>query len=215
MTWSTNDIEDILMRRPKLAIALMQLLVQRSMDFGYRIESFSVDNIARRLARTLIRFSERLGTPSEDGSVQMIPFTHELLSQYVGTSREIVTHYMNQFRRQGYLRYSAQGHHALPGCHEGLVASGRIETGSPVSGLCVKPASPPQPGKPATRHPPRTPTAPGTPGSASRALAGITRVLAGRASATAPGTRAAYPAYSGKQLAQMLLLQLDYRQIDQ
>jgi len=36
----------------------------------------------------------------------MMPLTHELLSQYVGTSREIVTHYMNQFRRQGYLRYS-------------------------------------------------------------------------------------------------------------
>jgi len=109
MTWTTNEIEEITMKRPKLAIALLQLLVQRSMDFGYRIESFSVDNIARRLARSLIRFSERLGTRNEDGSVQMIPFTHELLSQYVGTSREIVTHYMNQFRRQGYLRYSRKG----------------------------------------------------------------------------------------------------------
>lgn len=109
MTWTTNEIEEITMKRPKLAIALLQLLVQRSMDFGYRIESFSVDNIARRLARTLIRFSERLGNKNEDGSVQMIPFTHELLSQYVGTSREIVTHYMNQFRRQGYLRYSRKG----------------------------------------------------------------------------------------------------------
>jgi len=109
MTWTTNEIEDITMKRPRLAIALLQLLVQRSMDFGYRIESFSVDNIARRLARTLIRFSERLGSKNDDGSVQMIPFTHELLSQYVGTSREIVTHYMNQFRRQGYLRYSRKG----------------------------------------------------------------------------------------------------------
>jgi len=109
MTWTTHEIEEITMKRPKLAIALLQLLVQRSMDFGYRIESFSVDNIARRLARTLIRFSERLGMKNDDGSVQMIPFTHELLSQYVGTSREIVTHYMNQFRRQGYLRYSRKG----------------------------------------------------------------------------------------------------------
>jgi CRP/FNR family cyclic AMP-dependent transcriptional regulator len=109
MIWTISEIEDIATRRPKLAIALLQLLVQRSMDFGSRIESFSVDNIARRLARALIRFSERLGTPTEDGSVQMIPFTHELLSQYVGTSREIVTHYMNQFRRQGYLRYSRKG----------------------------------------------------------------------------------------------------------
>lgn len=109
MTWTTSEIEDIVMRRPRLAIALLQILVQRSMDFGHRIESFSVDNIARRLARTLIRFSERLGNSQDDGSVQMMPFTHELLSQYVGTSREIVTHYMNQFRRQGYLRYSRKG----------------------------------------------------------------------------------------------------------
>jgi len=109
MTWTTADIEEISMKRPKLAIAMMQLLVQRSVDFAHRIESFSVDNIARRLARTLIRFSERLGARQDDGSIQMIPFTHELLSQYVGTSREIVTHYMNQFRRQGHLRYSRKG----------------------------------------------------------------------------------------------------------
>lgn len=109
MTWTTSEIEELATRRPKLALALVQLLVHRSIEFGARIESFSVDNIARRLARALIRFSERLGQQAEDGSVQMIPFTHELLSQYVGTSREIVTHYMNQFRRQGYLRYSRKG----------------------------------------------------------------------------------------------------------
>jgi CRP-like cAMP-binding protein len=68
-----------------------------------------VDNIARRLARSLLRFSDRLGTLDADGSVRMSPFTHELLSQYVGTSREIVTHYMNQFRKKGYLRYSRKG----------------------------------------------------------------------------------------------------------
>jgi len=109
MTWTTSEIEDIAAKRPRLAIALLQLLAQRSMDFGSRIESLVVDNVPRRLARVLIRFSERLGHEAEDGSVQMSPFTHELLSQYVGTSREIVTHHMNQFRRQGYLRYSRRG----------------------------------------------------------------------------------------------------------
>jgi CRP/FNR family cyclic AMP-dependent transcriptional regulator len=109
MMWTTAEIEDIILKRPRLAVALLQILVQRTIGFTHRIESFSVDNIARRLARSLIRFSERLGSPEEDGSVRMVPFTHELLSQYVGTSREIVTHYMNQFRRQGYLRYSRKG----------------------------------------------------------------------------------------------------------
>ena len=106
MAWTAAEIEDIVTKRPRLAVALLQILVQRTIDFTYRIQSFSVDNIARRLARSLIRFSERLGTVEEDGSVCMTPCTHELLSQYVGTSREIVTQYMNQFRRQGYLKYS-------------------------------------------------------------------------------------------------------------
>jgi len=109
MTWSNTEIEDIIMKRPRLAVALLQILVQRTIDFTHRIESFSVDNIAHRLARTLIRFSERMGAPDSDGAIRMVPFTHEMLSQYVGTSREIVTHYMNQFRRQGYLRYSRKG----------------------------------------------------------------------------------------------------------
>jgi CRP/FNR family cyclic AMP-dependent transcriptional regulator len=109
MAWGTQEIEEIIMKRPRLAVALLQIQVQRTLDMTQRIESFSADNIARRLARSLIRFSERLGTVETDGSVHMSAFTHELLSQYVGTSREIVTHYMNQFRRMGYLQYSRRG----------------------------------------------------------------------------------------------------------
>jgi CRP/FNR family transcriptional regulator, cyclic AMP receptor protein len=109
MEWTAAEIEDIVVKRPRLGVAMLQILVQRTLDLTRRIESFSADNISRRLARSLIRFSERLGTQEQDGSVRMTAFTHELLSQYVGTSREIVTHYMNQFRRQGYLQYSRRG----------------------------------------------------------------------------------------------------------
>ena len=108
MTWTTTEIEDIIMRRPKLAVALLQILVQRTIEFTHRIESFSVDNIARRLARSLIRFSERMGEETEagDGSFRMPPLTHELLAQHVGTSREIITTHLNRFRREGYLKFS-------------------------------------------------------------------------------------------------------------
>jgi CRP-like cAMP-binding protein len=109
MGWSAAEIEDMVAKRPRLAVALLQIMAQRSIDFTQRIESLSVDNIARRLARSLIRFAGRLGTGGENGSARMAPLTHELLAQYVGTSREIVTHYMNQFRKQGYLQYSRRG----------------------------------------------------------------------------------------------------------
>jgi CRP-like cAMP-binding protein len=109
MAWTAAEIDAIAQTRPKLAIALLQIVVLRALEYGHRIESFSIDRAGRRLARTLIRLSHRLGVVEPDGWYRMAPFTHELLSQYVGTSREIVTHYMNLFRRQGYLRYSRQG----------------------------------------------------------------------------------------------------------
>jgi len=106
MTWTDTEIEELILRRPQLGIALIQLLTRRCIDYSRRIESCSSDNAARRLARSLIHFSERLGEKLENGSIQLMPLSHELLAQYVGTSREIVTQYMNQFRRQDYLRYS-------------------------------------------------------------------------------------------------------------
>jgi len=106
MTWTDTAIEELMLRRPRLGIALVQMLTRRCVDYSRRIESLSSDSIARRLALSLIHFSGRLGKKLDNGSIQLMPLGHELLAQYIGTSRELVTQYMIQFRRQGYLRYS-------------------------------------------------------------------------------------------------------------
>jgi len=108
MIWPITAMEEIMTKRPGLAVALLQIAARRSVDFAGRIESFSFDNIERRLARALIRFSERMGTQRENGSVVMMPLTHSLLGRHIGTSRELTSHYMNQFRKYGYLTYSRQ-----------------------------------------------------------------------------------------------------------
>jgi CRP/FNR family transcriptional regulator len=109
MEWSVSEIAELVMQRPRLGVALLQTLVQRNLECNRRIQSFSLDTIERRLARSLIRFSERLGAREEDGSTRMMPITHEMLSRYVGTSREVISHYMNRFRRRGCLEYSRSG----------------------------------------------------------------------------------------------------------
>lgn len=106
MTWPIREVEQLVNREPRLGLALVRLLSQRAMDFEDRIESFSSDTVERRLVRSLIRFSERFGRESADGFVRMMPLTHEILAQYVGTAREIVTHVMTQLRREGYVQYS-------------------------------------------------------------------------------------------------------------
>src|ERR1017187_4920933 len=109
MTWAISEMEDLVTKRPRLALALLQILAQRNGDLTGRIESFATDGVERRLARSLLRFSERLGTREEDGSVRMMPITHAWLSRYLGTSREVVTQHMNRLRKQGYLSYSRHG----------------------------------------------------------------------------------------------------------
>jgi CRP/FNR family transcriptional regulator, cyclic AMP receptor protein len=109
MSWSVEEVEEIIRHQPMLAVALVQVFVQRSADFLQRIEDFSAENISRRLARSLIRFAERMGTETDKGSVRIAPLTHEMISQYVGTSREMITHWMKEFQRRRYVCYSRQG----------------------------------------------------------------------------------------------------------
>jgi len=107
MSWTAAEIGDIVIKRPQIGVALLQLLVQRIFELSQRIESFTLDNIPHRLAGSLFRLSERLGvTPAEDGSITMKAFTHEFLSQYIGTTRELTTRHMIEFRSLGYLRYT-------------------------------------------------------------------------------------------------------------
>ena len=106
MTWTTDEINEICANRSKLGIALLQFIVQRSHSFQRRIESLASDGIERRLGRTLLEFSERFGEPTDHGGMKMLPLTHQLLGEYVGTSREIITHFMAEFREKGFIDYS-------------------------------------------------------------------------------------------------------------
>jgi CRP/FNR family cyclic AMP-dependent transcriptional regulator len=133
MAWTAAEIEGLAAKQPRLAVALLQVLAQRNIDLTQRIESFSIDDISRRLARTLIRLAERMGTTEHDGSIRLIPLTHELLSQYVGTSREVVTLHMNRFRRQGYLRYSRKSMILYPSGFQDWLKEERTLGGSSAS----------------------------------------------------------------------------------
>ncbi|MFN7997556.1 MAG: Crp/Fnr family transcriptional regulator [Bryobacteraceae bacterium] len=109
MVWPATELGELISTRGRLGIALSQALAQREMELSRRILSFSAERIDCRLARSIIRFSEHLGTAEDGGAVRMMAMSHALLAEYVGTSREIVTHFMNQFRQQGYLLYSRKG----------------------------------------------------------------------------------------------------------
>src|SRR5262249_37655828 len=78
-------------------------------DYQERLQSFALDKTPERVVRALLRFGQRLGARTDDGSMKIPPLTHQVISEYVGTSREIVTFQMNHLRQKGFLRYSRKG----------------------------------------------------------------------------------------------------------
>jgi CRP-like cAMP-binding protein len=106
MSWPVEAVREMVLRHPRLGIAFIQLFAKRCFDLGERISTLSTESTARRLARALLDLSDRLGHPETRDTRRLAPFSHKLLAQYIGTTREAVTHCMNQFRREGFVTYS-------------------------------------------------------------------------------------------------------------
>ena len=106
LVWPVSTIEHLIATNPWLGIALLREISQRKGILSTRLLSFAAETNGQRLIRELLRLSERLGTRENDGSIRMMPITQALLAQYIGSSREIVTCYMNRLREDGCLRYS-------------------------------------------------------------------------------------------------------------
>ncbi len=109
MQWSIATIASRAYSVPKLGPALLTAQVDLQMESDLRMAMEARMKISERLAAMLSMFASRLGEPQEDGSLLLPAFTHETLSRFVWTSREISTHYMNIFRRLGWIRYSRKG----------------------------------------------------------------------------------------------------------
>ena len=106
MGWSRAEIEQQVEREPRLGLALSQYMVRQCMELQERIESMAVYKTPVRVLLALAQLSEDLGSPTADGSIRIASLTHHTLSEFVGTSREIVTFQMNRLRRLGVLRYT-------------------------------------------------------------------------------------------------------------
>ncbi|MDX2034525.1 MAG: Crp/Fnr family transcriptional regulator [Blastocatellia bacterium] len=88
-------------RDPALFQNAMQDLAARLAEAHRQIESLVFDNNHRRLARALLALSAdaaRAGEPS-------VRLTHEELAELIGSTREVVTGMMIEFRQQGLIDY--------------------------------------------------------------------------------------------------------------
>ena len=91
LTLSRRDFLDCLETYPKIAIALLEELAIRLRKSDQHIESLSLSDSEHRIAITLIRFAQYIGTIKQgDVKISNLPFQQDIANM-AGTSRETVS----------------------------------------------------------------------------------------------------------------------------
>jgi CRP/FNR family cyclic AMP-dependent transcriptional regulator len=95
---SRVDVEELLLKDPRVSIRLVEALGRRLAAAEERIEEMAFKGVPARLAALLLRLAtdrDWRGRPAING------LTHEQLAMLIGSYRETVTATLNQFRSAG------------------------------------------------------------------------------------------------------------------
>jgi len=102
--------EAFLLARPERLTSFMQRISEQVSDALTLLDDFRGRDVASRLARVLVKFSQQYGVPTDRGGVRIdLPVTHQDLANMIGTARETVSRNMARFRQKGYVRDAAAG----------------------------------------------------------------------------------------------------------
>ena len=105
-----NDaFEAFLRERPERLTSFMQRISEQVSDALTLLDDFRGRDVASRLARVLVRFSQQYGVPTDSGVRIDLPVTHQDLANMIGTARETVSRNMARFRQKGYVRDASTG----------------------------------------------------------------------------------------------------------
>jgi len=107
-----STFQELLRNVPEFAQNLVRLLSSRLRMANEQIQSLSSLDVAGRLARQLLAFSERYGEAIDGGVRVALRLTQTDLAELVGASRERVNQVMVDFRQKGYLTVDSS-HHIL------------------------------------------------------------------------------------------------------
>jgi CRP-like cAMP-binding protein len=90
------DYERLLYAKPPIAFRLAEAMVERLKDLGSRLEEIAFKSVPSRLASLLLRSIDEIGKGTE-----LSGFSHQDLSEMLGSYRETVTQTLNDFKARG------------------------------------------------------------------------------------------------------------------
>jgi CRP/FNR family transcriptional regulator, cyclic AMP receptor protein len=100
----------LLRQDPDFAQTLLTCVVAQSLRAQRILAEQMTNSSERRLARTLLRLANGTGSHNQKSQRILARVSQADLASMVGTTRARVSHFMNKFRRQGFIDYNRQGY---------------------------------------------------------------------------------------------------------
>jgi CRP-like cAMP-binding protein len=94
------DFQKFLISQPRILITITQTLCQRLRRADMEIELFSFKKVKERLMLCLVELAEKYGEETQNGLRITKPFTHQDLSELVGTAREVISRILKELESQ-------------------------------------------------------------------------------------------------------------------
>lgn len=104
----SRELEGIIAGEPRLVLAMLRIMAARLRAAQEKVMSLALHDAARRVAGTLLKLAEEHGTADPEGIRINLVLTNQELAGLAGTSRETVSHTLNDLRRREILTISRQ-----------------------------------------------------------------------------------------------------------
>jgi CRP-like cAMP-binding protein len=98
------DVRRLCLERPQITLAALKLMAHRLRQTAALIESLSLRDVDRRLARLLLLEARMLGDRTGAGLEFEYPLTHQQIAARIGSVREVVSRAMGRLQQHQLIR---------------------------------------------------------------------------------------------------------------
>lgn len=108
LAWQGDEIAELMLRHPRLAIHALRLVSGRLHGFMDQVRELSTERVERRIAHGLLRLARQVGRREEEGILIDIPLTRQDLAEMTGTTVFTVSRTLSAWETAGWLHTEKQ-----------------------------------------------------------------------------------------------------------
>ena len=102
--WNKETMTALMRRYPDIAINMLNILLTRIDDVQQRYFEICTEQVAQRIARTLLRLMRTAGSKQQDGISIDIPLSRQSIADYTGTTLYTVSRTLSAWEKSGWIK---------------------------------------------------------------------------------------------------------------